>query len=86
MQDINWFDELFYSLEIWGYFGVLALVIIGYLVIKKDKPLGIFFIIVDSLVIWHYLDLVEATPEYWWHIFILIFGVISCVAQMTNRR
>lgn len=86
MQDINWFDELFLSLEIWGYFGVLGLVIIGYLLVQKDKGLGIFMIIVDSLVIAHYLDLVEAEPNYWWHIFILLLGVIQCAFQMMNRR
>ena len=86
MQDINWFDELFLSTELWGYFGPVAIVIIGYLLVQKDKPLGIFMIIVDSLVISHYLGLVEATPDYWWHIFILILGVIQCAFQMMNRR
>ena len=86
MQDINWFDELFLSTELWGYFGPLGLVIIGYLLVQKDKALGIFMIIVDSLVISHYLALVEATPDYWWHIFILLLGVIQCAFQMMNRR
>ena len=85
MQDINWFSELFLSLELWGYFGVLGLVVIGYLLTKKERPLGIFMIIVDSLVIAHYLTLVDATPEYWWHVFILILGVIQCTIQMMNR-
>ena len=86
MQDINWFDELFLSTELWGYFGPVGLVIIGYLLVQKDKPLGIFMMIVDSLVISHYLTLVEATPDYWWHIFILVLGVIQCVFQMMNKR
>ena len=86
MQDINWFDELFLSTELWGYFGPVGLVIIGYLLVQKDKALGIFMIIVDSLVISHYLDLVEAAPGYWWHIFILLLGIIQCAFQMMNRR
>ena len=86
MQDINWFSELFLSTELWGYFGPVALVIIGYLLIQKDKPLGIFMIIVDSLVISHYLTLVEATPAYYWHSFILILGVITCAFQMIGKR
>jgi hypothetical protein len=85
MQDINWFNELFLSTEMWGYFGPLGLVIIGYLLIKKDKALGIFMFIVDCLVIAHYLSLVGATPAYWWHIFILLFGVIQCTIQMIDR-
>ena len=85
MQDINWFNELFLSTELWGYFGPLGLVVIGYLLTKKDKPLGIFMFIVDCLVISHYLTLVDATPDYWWHIFILLLGVILCIVQMTKR-
>ena len=80
------FYELFLSLEISGYFGPLGLVIIGYLLIQKEKALGIFMIIVDSLVISHYLTLVEATPDYWWHVIILILGVIQCTIQMITKR
>ena len=84
MQDINWFDELFLSTEIWGYFGVVALVVIGYLVVEKNKPLGIIMFIIDSLVAAQYLELVVETPDYWWHIFILILGIILCTAQMAK--
>ena len=83
--DDSIFYQIFLSLEMWGYFGPLALVIIGYLLIQKNKPLGIFMIIVDSLVISHYLTLVEVTPDYWWHIFILLLGVIQCAFQMMDR-
>lgn len=69
----------------WGYFGPLALIIIGYILTKKEKGLGIFFIIVDSLIIATYLNLVEATPQYWWHIFIVILGVIQCTFRLVSR-
>ena len=82
MQDINIFEELFMSTEIWGYFGPLGLVVLGYFLIKREKPLGIFILIVDSLVIWHYLALVDATPFYWWHIIILVLGVFSLAFSM----
>ena len=85
MTTINWFSELFLSTEIWGYFGPLGLVVIGYLLTKKDKSLGIFMFIVDCLVIAHYLSLLDATPDYWWHIIILLLGVISCIIQMVDR-
>lgn len=86
MQEINIFEELFLSLEIWGYFGVLSLVVIGYLLIQKEKGLGIFMIIVDSLVASRYLELVAETPDYWWHIFILILGIVVCAFQMIGKR
>ncbi len=85
-MEINIFNELFLSTEIWGYFGPLGLVVIGYLLIQKAKALGIFMVIVDSLVISHYLTLVAATPNYWWHIIILLLGVIQCVFQMIAKR
>lgn len=76
------FDEIFLSTDMWGYFGVLALVIVGVFVTRKEKGLGIFFIIVDSLIIWQYLQLITATPAYWWNVFILLFGVILCLTKM----
>ena len=79
------FYELFLSLEISGYLGPLALVVIGSMIMKKDKALGIFMFIVDCLVISHYLGLVEATPNYWWQIIILLLGVVLCVFQMIDR-
>ena len=79
------FYSLFLSTNMWGYFGPLALVIIGYYVTKKEKGLGIFWIIVDSLVIATYLSLVEASPGYWWHILILILGVIQCTFRLVSR-
>ena len=82
MQDINIFEELFHSTELWGYFGPLGLVILGYFLTKKEKPLGIFMLIVDSLVIWTYLDLVDVTSAYWWHIIILVLGVFSLAFSM----
>lgn len=85
MQDINWFSELFLSTEMWGYFGPLALVVIGYVIAKKERPLGIFIIIVDALILSHYLTLVSETPDYWWHIIIIMFGGIICAFQALSR-
>jgi len=79
------FYDVFLSLELWGYFGPLALVVIGYVITKKERPLGIFMIIVNALVLWYYLTLVSATPEYWWHIIIVMFGGILCAFQYLSR-
>ncbi len=81
----NIFELLFLSTEMWGYLGPVGLVVIGYLITKKDKNLGIIFIIVDSLIIWQYLDRIAATPDYWWHVIILLLGVIQCAFQMMDR-
>ena len=87
MQDINWFSEVFYSLEPWGYLGPIGLVIIGYVLSKKDKILGVFWFIVECLFAAHYFELVDATPQYWWHIFlILLGGLFTCVFPLINQR
>jgi len=84
-MEFNIFSELFLSTELWGYFGPLGLVIIGYLLTKKEKNLGIFMVIVDSLIIAQYFALVDATPYYWWHIIILLLGVVLCAFQSMDR-
>jgi hypothetical protein len=78
--------EIFFSLEMWGYLGPVALVIIGYIVTKKDKALGIFMFIVECLVMAQYLALVDATPNYWWQIIILLLGVIVCTIQLGGDK
>lgn len=71
------FFQLFLSTNMWGYLGPIGLVIVGYVITTKEKNLGIMFFIVESLVIANYLTLVSATPDYWWHVFILLFGCMS---------
>jgi hypothetical protein len=79
-------EDLFLSTEMIGYIGPLALVIIGYFVFKKDRFLGVLFFIVECLFIANYIALVEATPDYWWHIFILLFGgLFTCVYPLWDR-
>jgi hypothetical protein len=87
MQGINWFEEVFLSTEIWGYFGPFALVIIGYYIAKEDSNLGILWFVLECLVVAQYLDLVTATPSYWWSIFLLLLGgIFTCVFPLLDRR
>lgn len=83
----NIFYEMFLSLQLWGYFGPLALVIIGYVLVKKELFLGILWFIIECLFIGYYLDLVDATPQYWWHVYILLLGgLFTCVYPLWDRR
>ncbi len=58
------FLDLFLSTEMIGYIGPLALVFVGWYLVKKDKGLGVIAFIVESLFIAQYLALVEVTPDY----------------------
>lgn len=84
MQSINWFDELFLSTDLWGWFGPLILIAISFILLenKKYKPLGIFFFLVEALVTYNYLTLVSATPWYWWNIILMVLGMLTCIVQM----
>jgi len=84
MQEINIFEELFLSTEMWGIFGPLALVVLGFLITKKARELSIFFIIVDSLIIWQYLNMANY-EVYMWHAIILLLGVIQCAFRLASR-
>ena len=86
MQEINIFNELFLSLEMWGYLGPFALVFIGYVLTKKEKFLGVLWFVVECLFVARYLALIDATPDYWWHIFILLLGgLFTCVYPLLDR-
>jgi hypothetical protein len=83
MIEINLFEELFLSTSMWGYFGVLGLIVIGYILTKKEKGLGIFFIIVDSLLIANYLALANY-EVYMWQVIILLLGILQCTFRLVR--
>lgn len=86
IQSFNIFYELFLSLQMWGYTGPMLLVIIGYFLSKKNTVLGILWFVVECLFIAQYLTLVAATPQYWWHIFLLLFGgLATCAYPLWDR-
>jgi len=66
--------ELFLSTSMYGYIGPLALVVGGYVLAKKDKGLGVIAFVVQCLFVANYFALIDVTPDYWWHILIILFG------------
>jgi len=86
MEELDIFHEVFLSHNMWGFFGVVILVIVGFFITKKEKNLGIFMIIIYSLALSQYFTLLETNPIFWWQIIILILGVIQCIFQLADRR
>jgi hypothetical protein len=74
------FFQLFLGTNIWSYLGPMALVVGGYFAMKKDTSLGVIWFVVECVVMAQYFALVEATPEYWWNIFIIMFGSLFTIA------
>lgn len=87
IQDVNLLEELFLSTEMWGYFGPIGLVIVGYYLAKKDTFLTVLWFVVECLCASMYLDLVSVTPSYWWSVFILIIGgLFTCIFPMWGKH
>ena len=80
------FYQLFLGLNMWGYLGPIVIVIGGYLVMVKNRNLGIIWLIVEYLIMAHYFTLLEATPGYWWHIVILLLGSLSTCFYVVGKR
>ena len=74
------FFQLFLGVNLWSYLGPMALVVGGYFAMKKDTGLGVIWFMVEVVVMAQYFALVEATPEYWWSIFIIMLGSLFTIA------
>ena len=86
MQDVNILEELFYSTEIWGYGGVLLIILIGYLAMKKDKNIGLMYSVIVAIAGVTYFEKFLVDPAYIWHAVIVIFGwLFICVYQFFDR-
>lgn len=80
------FEDLFLSTDMIGYIGPLAIVVVGYVLAKKDKGLGLIAFIVQCLIAAQYFALVDATPAYWWHVIIILLGsILTCVVPLIDR-
>lgn len=75
----NIFELLFYSTEIWGYLGVLGVVVFSLAISYKVKGAAAFFFIVLTLMAIDYFARITAGGSYVWHIVILMFGAIMTI-------
>ena len=80
-------SDIFLSTEVWGLIGPFAIVAVGFVITanRKYRGLGIFWVIVEMVMIAQYFNLVSAIPFYWWNIILLILGVLATGAQMAGR-
>ena len=75
MQDINLFEELFYSVEIWGLLGPAVLITITYLATKKDHGLGLIWYLISTLgAFMFYMPMSIDNAFFTWHLLIIVFG------------
>lgn len=80
LQEVNYLDELFLSTDIFGYLGPMGIVVGGYFVSRKSPVLAVLWFVMECLMAMQYFTLIDATPGYWWHAIILVFGgLFTCV-------
>ena len=80
-------DPFFLNADFIGLIGPMVVIIIGYFVSKKNSFLGLFYFIFESMIAYYYLQLIDATPFYWWQImFLLLGGVLTCIFPQASRR
>jgi len=87
MQEFtNLFEELFFSVQPWGFLGPVALVVIGYLLTKREQNAGFFYFILLLASANFYFSLMATEGFYLYHVLILIFGgIIFCLMPAVNR-
>jgi hypothetical protein len=78
-------SQFFYSTEIWGYLGPIALVILAYLITKKDKVFGLFYYVILVVMAYSYLN--SGFVAHAWHFSILLFGggAVCLLAAVDGR-
>ena len=77
------FYFLFYSTHVWGYLGVIGVVVLSIVLSKLYKLASPFLIIGLLLMTGSYFSLSVFT--YTWHIFILVLGVIVLAFVGTEK-
>lgn len=82
----EFFSEIFLNDDFIGLIGPMSLVIIGYILFKKDKSIGVLWFVLECIIIAQYIALVDATPFYYWQIFIMVLGgLFTIVFPMMDR-
>ena len=82
-EALDLFNELFYSTEIWGFTGVIGLVLFGYWLTKQDKNLGLGYFVIILIMSLSYLPLITT---YYWHLGILLLGgMLVCLVPQLSR-
>lgn len=87
MMEVNIFQELFLSTEIWSYFGPLAVIVAGLYFVKKERVTFVFFFLIESLIAYQYFTLISSNGWYIWHSFLMIFGILATLGTgLSNRK
>lgn len=71
---LDLFNEIFYSVEPWGYFGVILLLMIGMLIVREEKRYGVYWYIILLIICFNTYMTNALFLDHVWKVFILIFG------------
>lgn len=84
---MNIFELLFYSTEIWGYFGVIGLVTFSLIFSSKVKYSFVFWTIGLMYMMVDYFGMITVSGYFVVHIIILMVGAfISAMVGVNNLK
>lgn len=67
-------EELFFNIDLIGYIGPFAVVVVCALVMQKNKGLGLVCFLFEMFLLAQYFPLIVIDGRYIFHIMIIFFG------------
>lgn len=76
MMQIDILNQLFFSTEIYSYFGPLIFIVASIFIVQKERVTYLFFFIIEALITFRYLELISSNGWYIWHAYLMVFAII----------
>lgn len=74
MMQTEILEALFFNTDLLGYIGPFAVVVACFLVMDKNKGLGLVCFLFEVLLLAQYFPMLEDDAAYIWHIGLIFFG------------
>ena len=82
----DFFNQLFYSQEVWGYLGVIFTLIIGLVVCSKIREAAVIFVPIYSIMALDYAAKISVTGYFAWHFILMVLGAIMIPIYAYTRK
>ena len=76
MMEIDILQQLFFSTEIYSYFGPLIFIVASIFIVQKERVTYLFFLVVESLITYQYFTLISSNGWFIWHAYLMLFAII----------
>ena len=76
MMEIDILQQLFFSTDIYSYFGPLAFIVASIFIVQKEKVTYLFFFVIEALITFEYMELISTNGWFIWHAYLMVFAII----------